>query len=191
MKKLFFTLLSAILLVSCSSDEKKVSKVDVLSIRDIGQLATTEYTIGKVIQLKDNKAWYKFGDRDILISCKATVKAGVDFAQLDASKVVADGEKINIHLPYPMIQSFDMNPEFIRTEMENISGLRAGFTQEEKNEILRQGEQSIRHNMKKTHILEQAKKNAEAFIRNFYSEMGFSEINITFQQRHEQEITTR
>lgn len=180
-----------VLLPACSEDKSETKQAEVLAIKDIGQLSTTEYTIGKVIELKDNKEWYKFGDRNILISCKATVKAGVDLAQLGEANFKIDGDKISIDLPYPYIQSFDMNPEFIHTEMEDISGFRNPFTQEEKNEILRQGENSIRSSMNRTSILEEARKNADVFIRNFYRELGFEEITITFHKAHEQEIKSR
>ena len=173
---------------SCSDNKEISSQVDIMSIKNIGQLATTEYTFGKVIELKDDQAWYKFGDRHILISCKATVKAGVDFSLLTKHHIKITGKKIKIDLPYPTIQSFDMNPKFIRTEVEDINGFRSSFNQNEKNEILRQGEKSIKDNMNRSTIIEQAKQNAMVFIRNFYLEMNFVEVEINFHKPHEKEI---
>jgi hypothetical protein len=52
------------LIFSCSKDAENEAKIDVFEIRNVGLLSTSEYTIGKVIELKDDSEWYKFGDRN-------------------------------------------------------------------------------------------------------------------------------
>jgi len=188
--KLFYFAFLLVWMSSCK-DEKPAENTDVYEIRNIGLLSTTEYTVGKVIKLKDNKAWYKYGDRNILISCKARIKAGVDLGKLSDQDIVENGKRITITLPAPEILSLSMDPNLIRTEMEDVNGFREGFSQEEKNLILVQGEQSIRDNIGETSILETAGKNARTFITDFYKQLGFDQVTVIFKQPYEKELSTR
>ena len=73
--KSFFLLLFSLTILQACGDEKSLQEVNVYEVKNIGELATTEYTIGKIIKLEDqSEEWYKYGERRILISCKATVK---------------------------------------------------------------------------------------------------------------------
>jgi hypothetical protein len=166
-------------LFSCSEEE--VPKTNVYEIRQIGILATTEFTLGKVLKLTDDKEWYKFGDRKILISTKAKVKAGVNLMAIKEGDIETIGNTIKIKLPAVEITSFEMNPGDIQTEMIDINGFRMGFTQAEKNEILRLGEQSIRKEVYATNILQEAQKNTTSFIKDFYGQMGYEEIIIEYR----------
>ncbi|MCE3295215.1 MAG: hypothetical protein K0R65_929 [Crocinitomicaceae bacterium] len=183
-----FYILTFFFLVSCSDEAAGSEKVDVFEIRNIGLLATSEFTIGKIIELKDEGEWYKFGDRNILISCKAKVKAGIDLSQIRDQDITVRRNSIKIVLPYPTILSFDMDPNQVKTEVQDINGLRSQFTQEEKNEILAQGEKSIRRNLGETSIISHAKNNAEVFIENFYKELGYKDVDIEFRQAVQQEM---
>ena len=187
MKHIFYILAFG-LLFSCSDAAEDSEKVDVFEIRNIGLLATSEFTIGKIIELKDDTEWYKFGDRNILISCKAKVKAGIDLSKIRREDITVTRKGIKVVLPYPTILSFDMDPDHVKTEVQDINGLRSQFTQEEKNRILAQGEKSIRENLKETSIISHAKNNAEVFIENFYKELGYKHVDIEFRQTLQQEM---
>lgn len=174
---IIFLLWSVLFLWGCNSEEKE-PEVDVYEIRNIGLLSTSEYTIGKVIKLDDNKDWYKFGDRKILISCRAKVKAGINLMELKDSSIHVNGKSIRIELPPVQITSFEMDPNTVNTEMQDINGFRADFSQADKNRILRLGEKSIRDNLDKTGIRKDAEKNAISFIINFYKQLGFEDIQV-------------
>ncbi|MES2799393.1 MAG: DUF4230 domain-containing protein [Bacteroidota bacterium] len=184
MRFLFLISLFALTLASCSQGISEEEKVDIYQIQTAGTLSTTEYVFGKIVQL-DDKVWYKFGDRKILISVKAKVKAGIDLSKISSDDIEVEGNKITVHLPFPEIVSFDMDPNFIRTKMEDVSGLREGFTQEEKLKILQLGEQSIRKEMMSSQILHDAKKNASVFVRNFYHDLGFNSVEIKFNDNED------
>lgn len=168
----------AVVLTGCGTDDAPVSHKDVYEIRTIGTLSTSEYTVGKIIKLNDEGEWYKWGDRKILISCKAKIKAGVNLTKLKPEDIKVNGKKIEIQLPAPEIISFEMNPEQIKTEMVDVSGFRGDFSQQEKNRILRLGEKSIREDMKQLNILSDAETNAIVFLTDFYANLGFEEIII-------------
>ncbi|MDF3027694.1 MAG: hypothetical protein K0S23_2001 [Fluviicola sp.] len=175
MRNSLFLCLVVLLLASCG-DEKEVHETEIYQIRAIGTLSTTEYTLGKIIHWNDEGEWYKFGDRKILMSCKATVKAGVNLNSIREEDIEVKGNKITIQLPPPEIVSFEMDPELVRTEMVDVNGFRSDFSQVDKSKVLKKGEESIRKDLKKLHILDEAEQNAKIFIIDFYKNLGFEQV---------------
>ena len=171
-------------LIACG-DQESLPKREIYEIREIGELSTTEFVYSKVLKIDDEGEWYKFGDRKILISCKAKVKAGVDLNRIKKNDIVEDGETISIVLPKPTITSFNMDPNSIKTEMVDVNGMRSSFTQDEKNKILQLGESSIRSSLSQTRIFTEAEKNTIAFVQEFYQQMGFEKVIVKFQTNDE------
>jgi hypothetical protein len=195
MKQFLFYILLFSVLTSCSN-EPDIPVTELYEIRDIGQLSTVEYTIGKIIILEDSDfdwkdfewtdlEWTDFdklpkiGERKLLISCKAKVKAGVDLTKIKDGDIKVSGNTIEITLPPAEITSFSMDPNSVRTEMENISGFRDGFTQKEKTEFLQQGEEAIKTDMADSETLDDAKSNVEIFLEDFYKQLGFEQVIIS------------
>ena len=165
------------ILTSCGGSDEAIKDENVYEIRDVGKLSTTEFTIGKIVKLDDTEAeWYKYGDRKILISTKAKVKAGVDLSKIKDEDIKVKGNTIEIKLPPAEITTFTMDPRYTHTEMESINGFRDKFTQKEKNSFLKQGEEAIKKELPNTGILDDAEKNAVAFIENFYKQLGFENV---------------
>lgn len=175
MKNWLILVLTGCFLASCG-DEKGVHETEVYEIRSIGTLSTTEYTLGKIIKWNDQGEWYTFGDRKILLSCKATVKAGINLNAIKDSDITIKGKQITIKLPPPEIISFEMDPDLIRTEMTEVNGFRSDFSQIDKSKVLQKGEESIRKDLQKLNILDEAEKNAKTFIVDFYKNLGFEQV---------------
>ncbi len=97
----------------------------VLQLRELNELATVEYTVSKIVKASDDQTWYKVGDRKILMSCRATVKAGIDLNRLSPSAIRVDGKKVSIDLPAAQILSVIVRPEEIRTEYEEVGLFRS------------------------------------------------------------------
>lgn len=169
--------------LSCS-DTSEYEKANVYEIRDIGELSTSEYTIGKIVKLDDSDyTWNRWGERKILINTKAIVKAGIDLSKIKDGDIEVDKDEITITLPPAELTSFNMDPKYTHTEMESVSGFRDHFTQEEKNEFLKQGEEAIRKELPNTGIYQDAQKNAEEFIVEFYKQLGFKKIKVVQQKQ--------
>ena len=181
---LFFFLLITGLISSCGEETKKPPKADIYEVKNIGLLSTSEYTIGKIIKLTDRPEWYKVGDRKILMSCKAKIKAGVDLKKLQEGDIFVKGTTITIVLPPAEITSFTMDPKLTHTEMESVSGLRQGFSQSEKYNYMRQAEASIKRDMKDTKILQDAEDNAATFLRDFYKQAGFKKVIVKHKKEN-------
>lgn len=171
-------ILTFTLLLFACGNEKEVKETEVYQIRNIGTLSTVEYTLGKVIKWNDKGDWYDFGDRKILISVKAKVKGGIDLKKINEGDIKVSGKKIEITIPQAEIIVFDMDPELAKVEREAVSGMRAGFSLEEKNNILRKGQKSIESDIKKLGILNDARNNAHVFLKDFYTNLGFEEVII-------------
>lgn len=175
MKKWFFLSGFVWFLAACGND-RDIPETEVYQIRSIGTLSTTEYTLGKVIKWNDEGEWYTFGDRKILLSCKARVKAGINLNAIKDSDIAIKGKQLTIQLPPPEIVSFEMDPEWIRTEMTDVNGFRSDFSQLDKSKVLQKGEESIRKDLQKLHILEEAEQNGKRFIVDFYKNLGFEQV---------------
>lgn len=179
-QQIYLLLILSFSLFACSEEEEL--KTDVYEIREVGILATTEYTVGKIVKLSDDQEWYKFGDRKILISTKAKIKAGVNLLDIKEGDIEVVGNKVKIKLPPVEITSFEMNPGDIHTEMEDVNGFRMGFSQEEKNKVLRLGEESIRKDIYNTSILQEAKKNTTSFVKDFYKQLGYDDVIVEYRK---------
>lgn len=186
MKKILQLTIFTLLFFACGKQkEQKLPETTIYAIQDLGLLATTEYTFGKVLFLDDNKDWYRWGDRKILISVKAKVKAGVDLSKMNASDITIESDKkIKLLLPAPEVVSFNMDPNDIKTEMKDINGLRFDFSQEEKMRVQKMGEDAIQREMRESTILTDARKNARVFLTDFYKELGFEEVIIDFRSNN-------
>lgn len=177
-----------------SCTETNEPNTNVYDIREVGTLSTTEYTVTKVVKLDDEhglwdiwekwddiRSWTKFGDRKILISCRAKIKAGVDLKKIRKNDIHVNGKTIAIVLPSAEITEFTMEPKHIKTEVESVSWFRDHFTQKEKNDFLKQGEEAIRRDLDNSGIYSNAEDEAEIFITDFYKRQGFEKVIVSFE----------
>ncbi|MFT5777436.1 MAG: hypothetical protein ACI837_000368 [Crocinitomicaceae bacterium] len=184
-----FLTFSIVFLSACGEEEKKeLPKPAVYEVKNIGLLSTTEYTVGKIVQMDDapGERWV-YGDRKLLISCKAKIKAGIDMSKIKEGDIEVIGNTVKIKLPPATITSFTMDPNQIHTKMESITGFRDKFTQVEKNKFMRQGEDAIRDDILQTGIIKDAEKNAELFLGEFYKQMGFDKVIVDYGEEADYE----
>jgi hypothetical protein len=170
-----------LLLVACNA--RPTQQSEILALRHLGDIATTEYVVSKIIKASDDQTWYKIGDRKILISCEATIKAGIDLTQLQQKDVQIEGKHVTIHLPTPKIISLSMPPEKIKVEHVEIGILRKDFDNAERDALLAQGEQQIRNSIPALGILETTQKNSSLFISNFLQRLGYEQVTILYEPK--------
>lgn len=171
---------SLVLLISCAVREEPADRV--LSIREMGDLATTEYTVTKIVKANDNKTWYKPGDRKILISVEAVLKSGIDLSGVKKEDITIDGKNISLRLPPPKLISISIPPEKIRVEFEEIGIFRTGFDNAERDALLAQAEQQIRNSINEIGILRTTENNTRQFLTRFLQQSGFEQISIRFDK---------
>ncbi len=165
------------LIFSCNKEKEKT---EVLALKEMSELATVEYIVTKIVRAEDNKTWFKVGDRKILMSCEASIKAGIDFSQIGEEDVTIDGKSIMMVLPKAHLISMNIKPEDVRVEYIETGFFRDEFSTAERDALLVQGEKQIRSSVESLGVLGAAEANASLFISNYLKTLGFNRINIRF-----------
>lgn len=146
----------------------------------MSDLATVEYTVTKIIKANDNKTWFKIGDRKILMSCEAHIKAGVDMSGITENNFIIDGKDITLQLPAPKVVSLSIPAETIKVEFQDISLFRDAFKTAERDQLAAQAETQIRNSIDSLGILQQAKINTSLFVNNLLVRLGYQKITIRY-----------
>ena len=165
------------LLFAC---KKKSSINEVFALREMSELATVEYMVTKIIRASDNQTWYKIGDRKILMSCEASVKAGIDMSAIKEENISIDGKSISLVLPKAHLISVNIKPENIKVEYQETGLFRSNFTAAERDQLMAQGEAQIKRSVDSLGVIQTAETNASLFISNYLKQLGYNRIHIRF-----------
>ena len=111
----------SLLAINCSSKKEPSKLRQVLGLQKMSDLATAEYVVTKIIKANDDKTWYKVGDRKILMSCKASLVAGIDLSKLTEKDIHIEGENITLTLPHAKLLYLNIKPEDIKTAYQEVS----------------------------------------------------------------------
>ena len=175
-------LLLCLLPLGCSEQDAAVRR-EVEAISAMKELGLVEYRVRKIIKVDDKGEWYKIGDRKILLSCTAYLKAGIDLEKFDREDIVIDRltGKVTVTLPHATLLSLDIPASEIRQEYDQVTLLRSEFSVQERNELLRQGERQIRLSVPSLGILEKAEENARKFFESVFLQMDFTSVEVVFK----------
>ena len=69
-KRLLFIICSLAVITSCANPLEKQARDRLTTMTETGYLSTTEFTVTKILKASDY-AWWKIGERKILLSCRA------------------------------------------------------------------------------------------------------------------------
>ena len=167
-----------VLFISCSAKKEKSKMQQVLGLQKMSDLATAEYVVTKIIKANDNKTWYKAGDRKILMSCKASLVAGIDLSKISENDISIEGDNIALTIPHAKLIYIDIKPEDVKTVYEDISLFRTNFSSQEKDALASQAETQIKESADSLGIFITAEANATIFINNFLKKEGYQNISI-------------
>ncbi|MDQ6890301.1 MAG: DUF4230 domain-containing protein, partial [Bacteroidota bacterium] len=145
---------------NCSSNKERSKMQRVLGLQKLSDLATAEYVVTKIIKANDNKTWYKPGDRKILLSCKATLVAGIDLSKISEKNININGNSISLTLPHAKLFYIDIKPEDVKTAYQDISMFRSDYSSQERNELASQAEGQIKESADSLGIFITAESNA-------------------------------
>lgn len=174
-----------VLLAACSHgpslQQQVMQRLSVLS--RTAELGTVEYTVRKAVRARDEGEWFKIGNRRILFSCTAYIKAGINLERLPLDKIVVDesSRSVSLVLPHATVLSINLPPEEIRLEYEDVTGFRQKFSDQERQALLKQGERDIMRDIPSLGILAEAEQNALEFFRPMLEQMGFENVQISFE----------
>ncbi len=172
-----------ILLIAASCKRKHEQQHDIFSLKEMSDLATVEYTVTKIIKANDNKTWFKAGERKILMSCEAHIKAGIDMGSINRNNFRIDGKNISVQLPLPKVISISIPAEKIKVEYQEVGLFRDPYKAGERDQLAAQAETQIKNSIDSLGILQQAKANTSLFVSNFLKRLGYENINITYSTK--------
>jgi hypothetical protein len=177
------TLACALLLSlqSCNKPHAEKNPLDtIIKIKDLNQLGTVEYKVSKIISGTDDLTWYKIGNRKILFSCEATIKAGIDFSKLKEEDIRVKDKIVSLKMPKAEIIYVKIDHNNIKEEYKETGFFRNDFSNAEKDALLKLGEESINKALPDMGMLKEAEKNATLFIKSFLRSSGFNDVTIDF-----------
>ena len=178
-KNLFYIIAVWLLAAGCKSSKPPVPNAAQL-VRETGQLVTAEYTLSKIIKANDNKTWYKIGNRKILMSCEALVRAGINLQNVTPKHIQTIGDSVSLLLPPAQFFSLNIPPERIKVQFQEVDALRDPFTAAEREALLAQAEAQIRTTVDSLGILTTAQANATVYLQNLLTNAGFRKVDIRY-----------
>lgn len=167
------------IMASCSKKSRDPQQ-EVMALKEMNELVSVEYVVNKIIKASDDKTWYKLGDRKILMTCQATLKAGINFSKLEAGNMIIEGKSISLTLPRATLFSLSMPPEDITIAYEDVGSFRSAFSTQEKDQLAVQAEKQIRASVDSLGVLQTAETNASLFVSNFLRQLGYEKVSISF-----------
>lgn len=164
---------------ACKKKEPDLSQT-VLKIKELGELVTTQYTLSKIVKASDDKTWYKIGDRKIIMSCEANIKAGVDLQHITEKNVTIEDSTIALQLPSARIFSLSIPPDKIQVRYSSVDMLRDPFSAAEREQLLAQAELQMGQLADSLGILKTAQDNAVVYLQSLLQQSGFNKVTISF-----------
>jgi hypothetical protein len=185
MKKVsIYLVLLTLILASCGPSAEQLEQQVENNLRQLSELGTVEYVVTKIVKANDNATWYKFGDRKIIFTCKANLKAGIDLSELpkDSIRVDADQKSISLVLPKAKLLSCNMKPDDIHLVYEKTAITRFSYSNADRDDVMTQGEKNIKESVAELGILTDAENNAKIFLEAFLKQAGYDQIEIKFHK---------
>ena len=184
-------LLSAFLLLGCSSDQasKKVIRKTIARISPEQRLELVSYKTKSVARSGEDakdKAFYIIGDRKMLVSFLADIRAGIDLKDFDPKKDITLKRRAKtavIRLPDPVVFDIEVPSDSVNLEKGEKGFLRARFTHDEVNHVAQLGKQNILkeiENQQRYPILNDAKENARRTFTSLFNALGYSKVEVIF-----------
>ena len=178
-KKIFFGF--AVVAVAACGNKQSSRDQEILALKEMNELVTVEYVVNKIIKATDNQTWYKVGDRKILMTCEATLKAGIDFSKIDTDDIKVKEKEIILTLPHASLFLLNIKPEDIKVAYEEIGAFRDNFSSQERNMLAAQAQEQIQASVDSLGILQTAETNASLFVSNFLKKLGYEKVSVQFR----------
>ncbi len=149
-------------------------------VRALARLETIQYSVEKVITAEQNQGTFDFlfGDR-LLFVAHGTVIAGIDMDKIQPGDLQLVNGVLNVKLPPAeiFVTSIDNQKSYVYTR---DTGILTKQSVDLESLARQSAEDEIRKAAMDDGILDQAQKNAEAYLLRFFNALGYQ--NVTFVQ---------
>jgi hypothetical protein len=176
-------LLAFLVLSSCQKDNRGMV---VGKIKRASKLATTEFTIDKIVYGVKRKRlmWVvNLNDAKFVARSQAIVKAGVNLENLKAEDVKIEGKRISLTLPHVEVINFSYPAE--RFELDKMISKDATLNKislRDQEQFFQDAEIDIRNSLKYMDIVKTTEKKTRVLIENMLRSVGYEEIYIDFHK---------
>lgn len=168
---------------ACQKDERALI---VGKIKSANQLATTEFTIDKVVfgtREKRLLRLIKLNEARFLAYSQAMIKTGIDLNELKPDDITIEGEMIAIELPAVEVLNFSYPAERFRMDKEiSDNAFLNQLTIEDYEYFFRQAELDIRQNLQYLGLIEATEEKTIALMQKMLNLLGYREIYISFKK---------
>lgn len=179
--KIGILFLLVIAVTSCKKDRRALI---VGKIHAASKLATTEFTIDKIVHGTKTKRllWLvKLNEARFLAYSQAIVKAGIDLDKIEPSDIEIDKKKIVLKLPQVEVINFSYPPSKFRLDTEITNNkLFNTISLEDQEEYFRQAELDIRNNLDYMGVVETTQQHTRSMLKGLLKSLGYQEIYIHF-----------
>ena len=179
---LLLLMILAISLASCKRDDRALV---VGKIHKASKLATTEFTIDKIVHGTKTKklGWFiRLNEARFLAYSKAKVKAGIDLRKLTKEDIQIEGNSISLMLPPIEIINFSYPPkDFVEDKRISKNRFANKINVVDQEEFFRRAELDIRNNLEYMGIVETTQEKTRAMLTVLLKSLNYEEIYITFK----------
>ena len=169
----------SIFFMNCKKEEKNIideAKI-VEQMKNMSSLGTVEYSFSKLIKSSDEQS-FTFGDRKILMSCKAYAKAGVNFEKLSVTSIDAKNKSVQVVLPKGELILLNIPANEIKIINQSVGLFRDKFSNTEIQSIQVLAEKDIKSKLAEFKITDKAESNAKIFLDKWLRNFGFTSVKI-------------
>ncbi len=183
LKSLFFILVvSVVSLTSCKKDNRGLV---VGKIHKASKLATTEFTIDKIVHGTKTKklGWFiRLNEARFIAYSKAKVKAGIDLRKLTKEDIVIEDRSITLKLPPIQIINFSYPPQnFVEDKRISKNRFANKINIVDQEEFFRRAELDIRNNLEYMGIVETTQEKTRSMLMVLLKSLDYEEIYIEFE----------
>jgi hypothetical protein len=151
-------------------------------VRALARLETIQYSVEKVITAEQSQGTFSFlfGDR-LLFVAHGIVIAGIDMAKIQPGDMQLTNGVLNVRLPAAevFVAAIDNQKSYVYTRE---TGILTKQSVDLETLARQSAEQEIRNAAIQDGILEQAERNAEAFLLKFFNALGYEAVIFTFNE---------
>ncbi|MEM8965315.1 MAG: DUF4230 domain-containing protein [Bacteroidota bacterium] len=171
-----------IFLLACQKEDRGLV---VGKIQQASDLATTEFTVEKIVHGTKTKklAWFiKLSEARFLAYSQAKIKAGVDLSQIEESDIQIDGRKITLELPPVKIVNFSYPPGSFQedTVISDPRTFLNSISVADQELFFRDAELDIRNNLEYMGIVETTQNHTRTLLRQLLRSLNYDEVYISF-----------
>lgn len=176
-------IVTSMLLFSCQKDQRALV---VGKIQSASKLATTEFTIDKIVHGSKVKkiAWViKLNEARFLAYSQVKIKAGIDLTKLKPDNIKISEQSIEIELPPIEIINFSYPPDKFRID-EEVSDTKKFLNTisiEDQEKFFQDAETDIRNNLEYMGIVQTTQQHTKTMLTGLLKTLGYQEIYISFK----------